>query len=759
MNTRSSRFAKRSGGLFRGVEVLERRAYLNGIELGAPISTPVGGLSPSSISMTTVAGANADFNGDGKTDLVVVSDINNNSKVGLYLGNGDGSFQSPVTAAVQANAGSVAIADMNGDGKLDIVTGGTGSVSIVHGDGAGGLGTATNIATGVTGTAIAVADLNGDGLMDIVTADASFAFSDPPVVPGATQALSSDATTVAVLIQQPDGSFVQQNISPTVISSIAVGDFNGDGRPDLALTLEQSDAIGIMLNNGDGTFGAATQYPAGDRPVSLVAADFNGDGKLDLASLDTTDTISFLAGNGDGTFKSAVSSLTILSLVNTPAPMVAAHLNSSDTAPDLLLFLPGHVGEPGGVVALNNGDGTFRFGTDTADANGFEAAVAAGKLKTGDTLNDVVVADLDALTSFFNVTSQDTTPPTASLSALPVPEPAAPTVQFTVNFADDKQVDFSTVSANSITVTGPDGTVLPATLIKAIPVTTSVQATYQITFSGQYYGTYTFTAATSGPGAVRDANGNALANSVVGTFNVLPPAQTSFTTTVALTGQFPQTVAAGAKGSMVKVTVSAGPGQSGFFRPDDCVVTLAASLTNTFTSNSIILGQIERRVSTATHNMTVPFKKWNYPTIAGNYFIVATTSLTVVSASSPNAINVQPVTVSLKNLWSGATSNIVRHGRIDFSFQVQNTGTATANGILLVDLVATAPGYGSIYPMMENVRVNIAPGRTQTIHLHVVPKAVPSGTYDLSLALNPLTGFNGTSITSNIVTGTNSVTL
>lgn len=777
MHKRSSRVAKRSAGVSTSIEALEPRAYLNGVELGAPISSSTGGLSPSSIAVTTASGANADFNGDGKTDLVI-ADVTD-KKVGLYLGNGDGTFQTPVTTAVQANADTLAIADMNGDGKLDIVTGGAGYVSIVQGDGAGGLVLGANIATSVQDIrAIAVADLNGDGRNDIVTASAMSSQIIVPFSAGVvTPAVSADPPSVEALIQQPDGSFVQQNISTmTGLSSMAVGDFNGDGRPDLAFTLQDENAVVVMLNNGDGTFGSPSQYAVGLGPVSLVAADFNGDGKLDLAALNsgvtaqaipvsgsTSGTISFLAGNGDGTFKAAVGSSIGEVGTNISATMVAAPFNSSDALPDLLINLGGNSSSlPQGVVALNNGDGTFHLGTTVVTGGGTSVGMVAGDLNTGDAFTDVLAADPNALTSLLNVTSQDTTPPTASLSppSIATPAPASPTYQFTVYFSDDKQLDASTVGANSITVTGPDGTVLPVTLVsRDADNGPHLQPTYQFAFAGQYYGTYTVSAATTGSAAVRDANGNALANSAVGTFDVIPPAQTSFTTTVALTGQFPQSAAASAKGSPVKVTVIAGPGQLGFSHSSDCVVTLAASPTSTFTSNSIILGQMDRRVSTASHSMSVAFKKWNYPSVAGNYFIVATTSLTAVSASSTSSVSVQPATVSLQNLWNGATSNIVRHGRIDFSFQVQNTGTATAKGTLLIDLVATFSGDGAIYPMTQNVRVNIAPGQKQTIHLHVAPKAVPSGTYDLALTLNPLTGFAGTGLTSNTVTSTSSISL
>src|SRR5438067_8615894 len=86
--------------------------------------------------------------------------------------------------------------------------------------------------------------------------------------------------------------------------SVAVGDFNGDGKLDLAVANNaNTSTVTILLNNGDGTFGANTDFNAGDRPRSVAVGDFNGDGKLDLAVANVRgNTVSILLGNGDGTF-------------------------------------------------------------------------------------------------------------------------------------------------------------------------------------------------------------------------------------------------------------------------------------------------------------------------------------------------------------------------------------------------------------------------------------------------------------------------
>src|ERR1700739_64 len=86
--------------------------------------------------------------------------------------------------------------------------------------------------------------------------------------------------------------------------SACTGDFNGDGKPDVAVVNYNGNDMVILINNGDGTFKAGGTYVTGHYPTSVKAADFNGDGKMDLAVSNVgSETISIFFGNGDGTFK------------------------------------------------------------------------------------------------------------------------------------------------------------------------------------------------------------------------------------------------------------------------------------------------------------------------------------------------------------------------------------------------------------------------------------------------------------------------
>jgi hypothetical protein len=115
---------------------------------------------------------------------------------------------------------------------------------------------------------------------------------------------------VAVLLGNGDGTFTQATGSPIAfgqnLSAMVVGDFNGDGKLDLAVTDASANAVLVLLGNGDGTFQPPVAIAVGNQPMAIVLGDFNNDGKLDLATANyADDTVTLLLGNGDGTFAQA----------------------------------------------------------------------------------------------------------------------------------------------------------------------------------------------------------------------------------------------------------------------------------------------------------------------------------------------------------------------------------------------------------------------------------------------------------------------
>ena len=166
--------------------------------------------------------------------------------------------------------------------------------------------------------------------------------------------------------------------------AVAVGDFNGDGKLDMAVADEGDNTVSILLGNGDGTFQSQSTFPTGVAPDAIVAGDFNGDGKLDLGVANFTDnTISILLGNGDGTFTAGRT----ITGVNSPVAMVTGDFRSAgkldlavlDQADGLVSVFPG------------NGDGTFATKIDTS-AGRSPSALVTGDFN-GDGKTDLAVTN------------------------------------------------------------------------------------------------------------------------------------------------------------------------------------------------------------------------------------------------------------------------------------------------------------------------------------------------------------------------------
>jgi hypothetical protein len=282
-----------------------------------------------------------DFNHDGKPDLAVVSGCCPGGGVSVLLGRGDGTFEPSTYYAVGDQPYAIVAVDLNHDGNLDLAVANSLSnyLSILLGNGDGTFRPGPQSpAVPQPASLIATGDFNGDGETDLV---------------------ATGYNIISVLLGNGDGTFQNAVItSPSFsVSSFGPGDFNGDGKLDLATagSFGFSASVNILLGNGDGTFRYGASYPGGTAPASIAVADFNGDHKLDLAIADSEGNgISVLLGRGDGTFRKAVN-------YPTPFPtwVTTADVNG-DHIPDLVAAV--FTDPSGATVFLGNGDGTFRPG-------------------------------------------------------------------------------------------------------------------------------------------------------------------------------------------------------------------------------------------------------------------------------------------------------------------------------------------------------------------------------------------------------------
>jgi hypothetical protein len=243
--------------------------------------------------------AAADFNGDGKIDLAGI-DLTE-STLSILLGNGDGTFQSPISYSVADYPAGIAVGDFNNDGKPDLAlegsSGGLHMLTIFLGNGDGTFAALPAVPAGA-GTylpSLAIGDFNGDGNADIATAN-----------------VDNLADNVAIFLGNGDGTFqayknTQVNASSSFpIADVKVGDLNRDGKLDVAALIAPMGAIPgtlyVLLGTGNGDFGSpisvTTKQPAGQ----FALGDINGDGITDVVT--NGGGIEYLRGRGDGTFES-----------------------------------------------------------------------------------------------------------------------------------------------------------------------------------------------------------------------------------------------------------------------------------------------------------------------------------------------------------------------------------------------------------------------------------------------------------------------
>jgi len=311
------------------------------LRLGGIYST--GGFPFSSGQGSSIPMAIADLNGDGKPDLVVINQTTStygDGVAGVLIGNGDGTFKPVVSYDTGAfGAGSFAIGDLNNDGKLDLAIancapkgttacpGNNGKISVLRGRGDGTFRPASVYRRGggaLFSGPVVIADVNSDGRPDLLVGNYCLLKLGDCVGNG----------SVGVLLARSDGSFmppVTYDSGGFDASSIVIADVSGDGKPDLVVS---NGAVGVLIGNGNGTFQPGVSYATGGNTGAVLVTDLNHDNIPDIVATNgTSDTAAVLLGQGSGTF--TAPTLLPLGGVAYASPVVAADLNG-DTFVDLV---------------------------------------------------------------------------------------------------------------------------------------------------------------------------------------------------------------------------------------------------------------------------------------------------------------------------------------------------------------------------------------------------------------------------------------
>jgi glucose/arabinose dehydrogenase len=327
----------------------------------------------------------ADFNGDGRLDIATANAGSNN--ISVLLGNGTGTFAPTTNFGVGVEPKSVFAADFNRDGRIDLFTANqvTNDVSVLLGNGDGTFAPSVSYAGVPNAHEAVAADVDGDSDIDIAVA-------------------GWGSNTIRIMRNNGDGTFA--NFTDYSVDaearqhhSLQLADFNGDGRPDIAVTSYDTASISVLLNTGSGAFGSSTRYTVGSNPHSIRAGDLNGDGRIDLATANEGDnTVGVLIGNGNGTFAPVVNYAT----GSVPKGVAIGDLNG-DSRADLATAntagnYPNQDNPGGNTISLltGRGDGTFTaptayttgrtpFSLNIADFNGDgRSDIASANWHTGD---------------------------------------------------------------------------------------------------------------------------------------------------------------------------------------------------------------------------------------------------------------------------------------------------------------------------------------------------------------------------------------
>jgi T5SS/PEP-CTERM-associated repeat protein len=302
---------------------------------------------------------------------------------GATVGGGSINFAAPASYNVGSSPTSFTTADLNGDGNQDLIVADGNGISVLMGNGNGGFGPATNYATGAHPVSVTLADVNGDGKLDAIVADNGNFAGNPGFI--------------SVLLGDGKGGFgpaTNYAAGPNP-AGVTTGDVNGDGKPDVVVADSGGDgAVSVLLGDGDGGFLSTTTYTNGfyggpRAPSAVVVSDLNGDGNQDLIVLTYGNAVSVMLGNGSGDFGSVTNFPTGSGPI--PRSLATADLNGDGNLDLVIGSYQWYI-----YVLFGNGHGGFSAGTVYTQGTNFVGlqSVAVADVN-GDGNPDILIATGD----------------------------------------------------------------------------------------------------------------------------------------------------------------------------------------------------------------------------------------------------------------------------------------------------------------------------------------------------------------------------